>query len=55
MGDRSWERQEDVPVLGSEELSYGDVAATVSEVVGCEVSYQHLPSTAWRVSYASAA
>ena len=32
--DRSWEGQEDVPVLGPEELSYGDLAATVSEVVG---------------------
>ena len=40
--DRSWKGQEDVPVLGPEELSYGDLAATVSEVVGREVSYQHL-------------
>ena len=41
--DRSWEGQEDVPVLGPEELSYGELAAIVSEVVGREVSYQHVP------------
>ena len=32
--DRSWDGQEDVPVLGPEELSYGDLAAIVFEVVG---------------------
>ena len=41
--DRSWDGQEDVPVLGPEELSYGDLAAIVSEVVGREVHYQHVP------------
>ena len=38
--DRSWEEQEDVAVLGPEELSYDDLAAIVSEVVGREVRYQ---------------
>ena len=41
--DRSWEGQEDVPVLGPAELSYGDLAAIISEVVGRKVSYQHVP------------
>ncbi len=41
--DRSWDGQEDVPVLGPEELSYGDLAAIVSEVVGRKVHYQHVP------------
>ncbi len=41
--DRSWTGQEDVPVLGPEELSYSDLAATVSEVIGREVRYQHVP------------
>ncbi len=30
-------------MLGPEELSYRDLAATVSDVVGRAVSYQHLP------------
>ena len=41
--DRSWTGQEDVPVLGPEELSYGDLAAIVSEVIGREVRYQQVP------------
>ena len=43
LGDRSWDGQEDVPVLGPEELSYDELAAIVSEVVGREVSYQQVP------------
>ena len=39
--DRSWSGQEDVPVLGPEELSYSDLAAIVSEVIGREVRYEH--------------
>ena len=30
-------------MLGPEELSYGDLAAIVSEVVGRKVHYQHVP------------
>ena len=41
--DRSWKGQEDVPVLGPEELSYGELAAIVSEVIGREVRYQQIP------------
>ena len=40
--DASWEGQEDVPVLGPEELSYGDLAAIVSDVVGRVVRYRHV-------------
>jgi uncharacterized protein YbjT (DUF2867 family) len=39
--DRSWTGQEDVPVLGPEELSYSNLAAIVSEVIGREVRYEH--------------
>jgi uncharacterized protein YbjT (DUF2867 family) len=39
--DRSWSGQNDVPILGPEELSYTDMAAIVSEVVGFEVRYEH--------------
>ncbi len=41
--DRSWTGQEDLPVLGPEELSYSDLAAIVSDVIGREVRYQHVP------------
>ena len=38
--DRSWKGQEDVPLLGPEDLSYSDLAAIISEVLGYEVRYQ---------------
>ncbi len=41
--DASWEGQEDVPVLGPEELSYGSLAAIVSDVVGRDVRYRQVP------------
>jgi len=41
--DRSWTGQEDLPVLGPEDLSYSDLAAIVSDVIGREVRYQHVP------------
>ena len=40
--DRSWTGQEDVPVLGPEELSYADLATIVSEVIGREVRYEQI-------------
>ena len=46
--DRSWTGQEDVPVLGPEELSYSDLAAIVSEVIGREVRYQQVPFDAFK-------
>jgi uncharacterized protein YbjT (DUF2867 family) len=46
--DRSWSGQEDLPVLGPEELSYGDLAAIVSEVLGWEVCYEHQSYEAYK-------
>ena len=46
--DRSWTGQEDVPVLGPEELSYSDLAAIISEVIGREVRYQQVPFDAFK-------
>ena len=40
--DASWTGQEDVPVLGPEELSYRDLAAIVSDVIGREVRYRRV-------------
>ena len=46
--DRSWSGQEDVPVLGPEELSYADLAAIVSDVTGREVRYEHQSYEAYK-------
>ena len=40
--DRTWTGQEDVPLLGPEDLSYNDLAAIISEVLGREVRYQQV-------------
>ena len=41
--DRAWIGQEDVPLLGPEDLSFNEIAAIVSEVLGREVAYQQVP------------
>ncbi len=41
--DRSWTGQEDVPLLGPQDLSFNDVAAILSEILGREVRYQQVP------------
>ena len=41
--DRSWTGQEDAPLLGPEDLSYADLAAIVSDLLGREVRYQQIP------------
>jgi uncharacterized protein YbjT (DUF2867 family) len=46
--DRSWTGQEDVPVLGPEELSYNDLAAIISQVIGRQVSYSQVPFDAFK-------
>jgi len=41
--DRSWTGQEDVPLVGPEDLSFNEIAAIISEVLGREVRYQQVP------------
>ena len=41
--DRSWTGQEDVPVLGPEDLSFNEVTAIISKVLGREVRYSQVP------------
>ena len=41
--DSSWTGQEEVPLLGPEDLSCNEIAAIVSEVTGREVRYQQIP------------
>ena len=47
LGDASWVGQEDVPVLGPEELSYSDLADIVSDVVGWSVRYRQVSFEDW--------
>ena len=48
LADRSWQGQKDQPVLGPEDLSFNDIAATVSEVLGRKVRYQQVPFDAFK-------
>ncbi len=43
LADDTWTGQEDMPVLGPEDLSFNDKAAIISEVLGREVRYQQTP------------
>lgn len=40
--DASWSGQEEVPVLGPEDLSFDDQAAIISDVIGREVHYRQI-------------
>ncbi len=44
--DPSWTGQETVPVLGPEDLSFNDMAAILSDVLGKPVRYQQIPFAA---------
>jgi uncharacterized protein YbjT (DUF2867 family) len=41
--DRSWTGQADVPLLGPQDLSFNEIAAIISEVLGREVRYHQVP------------
>ena len=45
--DRAWSGHEDVPVLGPEDLSFNDMAAVMSDVLGKPVRYQQVPFDAF--------
>ncbi|MEV4004324.1 NAD(P)H-binding protein [Actinomadura sp. NPDC049753] len=44
--DTSWTGREEVPLLGPENLSYNDMAAVVSEVLGTSVQYRQISAQA---------
>jgi uncharacterized protein YbjT (DUF2867 family) len=46
--DGSWTGQEEVPLLGPEDLSDNDLAAVISEVLGTPVRYQQTPRQAFK-------
>jgi uncharacterized protein YbjT (DUF2867 family) len=46
--DHTWTGQQEVPVLGPEDLSGTGMAAVISEVLGIPVRYQQIPGQAFR-------
>ena len=46
--DRSWTGQEDVPVLGPDELSYRELAAIIGRALGRGVEYRQVPFDAFK-------
>lgn len=48
LAQRSWAEQEELPVLGPEDLSMNDMAAIMSEVLGREIRYQQIPFEAFK-------
>lgn len=51
--DDSWTGQDDVPVLGPEDLSANAVAAILSEVLGRPIHYQQVPAKAYKANLMS--
>lgn len=49
--DPTWTGQEEVPVLGPEHLSYNDMAAVISEVLGTTVRYEQISGEAVKERY----
>jgi uncharacterized protein YbjT (DUF2867 family) len=46
--DGMWTGQEEVPLLGPEDLSHNDMAAIAADVLGTPVRYQQIPLQAFR-------
>ncbi|CNG07497.1 putative nucleoside-diphosphate sugar epimerase [Mycobacterium tuberculosis] len=44
--DTTWTGREEVPLLGPENLSYNDMAAVISDVLGTPVKYRQIPAHA---------
>ncbi len=52
LADAGWSGQAEVPLLGPEDLSFNDMAATISQVLGREVRYQQIPFDAFQARLA---
>ena len=50
--DKSWSGQQDVAVLGPEDLSCNDMARVLSDVLGKPVRYQQIPFEALKLQLA---
>ncbi|MGO4135878.1 NAD(P)H-binding protein [Rhizobium brockwellii] len=49
--DASWSGQEEVAVLGPENISFNDMAETISDVLGNPVRFQQIPFEAYRARF----
>ncbi len=49
--DHSWSGHDNVPILGPEDLSYEDMAQTMSEVLGKPVRFQQIPFEAFKARH----
>ncbi|WP_207477262.1 NmrA family NAD(P)-binding protein [Arenibaculum pallidiluteum] len=49
--DDSWSDQGEVPVLGPEDISFNDMAAVISNVLGKPVSYQQISFDAYKARF----
>ena len=49
--DSSWRGQQDVPVLGPEDLSFNDMANVMSDVLGKRVRYQQISFEAYKAGF----
>ncbi|RCS23804.1 NAD-dependent epimerase/dehydratase family protein [Phyllobacterium salinisoli] len=49
--DDSWTGQSEVPVLGPEDISFDDMAAIISEVLGKAVTYQQISLNAYKARF----
>lgn len=49
--DAAWTGQEEVPVLGPEDLSNDDMAAIISDVLGTPVRYERIPGRALKETF----
>ncbi|WP_420142143.1 NAD(P)H-binding protein [Sphingomonas sp.] len=49
--DESWTGREEVPVLGPEDLSFDDMARTLSDVLGRSVEYQRIGFDAYKARF----
>lgn len=48
--DESWRGQENVPLLGPEDLSYNDMARIMAEVLARPIRFQQIPAEAYKAS-----
>ena len=48
--DGSWSGQDDVPILGPEDLSPNDMARIMSDALGRPIRYQHIPAETYRAT-----
>lgn len=48
--DDSWTGQQDVPILGPEDLSHEDMARVMSDVLGRPIRFQHVAADTYRAS-----